>query len=162
MLHRSIKALVISGVLLWPGVAAAEVEWSLSKKAGRAYLLGFSSEHEADSEFWAHCQADGSIQIGVGADSHVGKGKGDAVTLTLRSGGASARLAGASRDSVNAEMTGGTELRAKIARTDPVFAVFAAGKPIVVTGSIKRVTWEIKGLKAKAAAFLKACGPKIR
>ena len=101
------KLLLISGVLLWPGVAAAEVVWTLSKKAGRAYLQGFSSVVEADSEFWAHCQADGSIQIGAGADSHVGKGRGETVTLTFTSGGATAKLAGTSRESQNFQMTSG-------------------------------------------------------
>ena len=157
------QILLTSGVLLWPAAASAEVVWTLTKKDGRSYLEGFSSETEADSEFWAHCQADGSIQIGVGADSHVGKGKGEAVRLTLVSGGVAAKLAGVSKESINVEMTSGMELRAKIARTDPVFAVFATGKPIAVSGSLeRRATWKVKGLKAKAEAFLKACGPKVR
>ena len=54
-------------------------------------------------------------------------------------------------------MTGGIELRAMIARGDPLFTVLANGKPIKVSGPIKPITWPVNGLKAKAAEFLKRC-----
>ena len=46
----------------------------LSKKNGRAYLSGMPNESEVDYEFWAHCRADGAIEVGAAAESHVGKG----------------------------------------------------------------------------------------
>ena len=93
----------------------------------------------------------------MGADSNVGEGKGEPVTLTLLSGPARAALAGASRNSANFQMTAGTELRAKISRKHDVFQVLASGEPIAVSGSIKPATWPVKALKAKVAAFLQAC-----
>ena len=39
------------------------------------------NESEVDYEFWAHCRTDGKIDVGMAAESHVGKGKGEAVTL---------------------------------------------------------------------------------
>ena len=149
---------LVVGLLVWPsGVGAADVAWSVSKKAGRAYLSGMPNESEVDYEFWAHCRADGKIDVGAAAESHVGKGKGEAVTLKLVSADKSATLAGVSRESANAEMTSGVELRATVSRDHPLFAVLATGKPIVVSGPIKPLTWPTKNLRAKAAAFLQAC-----
>jgi hypothetical protein len=151
-------AWLIAGLLLWPsGAGATDVKWSLSKKAGQAYLSGMPNESEVDYEFWAHCRAGGKIAVGAAAENHVGKGKGEAVTLKLVSADKIAILAGVSRESENVEMTGGVELRATVSREHPLFAVLATGKPIVVSGPIKPLTWTAKNLKAKAAAFLQAC-----
>ena len=145
------------GLLLWPVAASAEVVWTVSKKGGRAYLSGMENEPEVDHEFWAHCRADGAIDVGAAAESHVGKGGGEAVTLKFASGLKRATLTGVSRHSENVEMTGGVELRATVAREHPVFAVLGNGSKVAVTGPIKPLTWPTKGLKAKIAAFLKAC-----
>jgi hypothetical protein len=149
---------IVTALMLWPVAAsAAEVVWTLSKKNGRAYLTGMLNESEVDHEFWAHCRADGAIDVGAAAESHVGKGGGEAVTLKLARALKSATLTGVSRQSDNFQMTGGVELRATVSREHPVFAVLSAGSRIQVTGPIKPLTWEIKGLKQKLAAFLKAC-----
>jgi hypothetical protein len=145
-------------LLLWPGAAyAADVEWTVSKKNGRAYLGGMPNEPEVDYEFWAHCRANGSIEVGAAAEAHVGKGRGEAVTLKLASAGKTISLKGVSRKSENFEMTGGVELRAVVSREHPLFAVLATGKPITVSGPIKPMTWPVKGLSARTAQFLKAC-----
>jgi hypothetical protein len=149
---------LIAGLLLWPAAAsAADIEWRLSNKDGRAYLSGMPKASEVDYEFWAHCRADGAIEVGAGAESHVGRGNGEAVTLKLAAGLRRATLTGVSRESANIEMTGGIELRAVIARGHPLFTVLANGKPIKVSGPIKPITWPVNGLKAKAAEFLKQC-----
>jgi hypothetical protein len=145
-------------VLLWPVAAsAADIVWTLSKKNGRAYLSGMPDESEVDNEFWAHCRADGAIDVGAAAESHVGKGGGEAVTLKLASGLKSTTLTGVSRQSENFEMTGGVELRATVSRNHPLFAVLGSGKTVAVSGPIKPLKWPVKGLKAKTAEFLKAC-----
>jgi hypothetical protein len=155
---RRFSAGFVAGLLLWPGCAgAADIAWTLSKKAGRAYLSGMPNESEVDYEFWAHCRADGKIDVGAAAESHVGKGKGEAVTLKLASADKTATLDGTSRESANFEMTAGVELRATVSRDHPLFAVLATGKPISVSGPIKPLTWQIRNLKSKAAAFLEAC-----
>ena len=137
--------------------AAAPIEWRLLMKEGRPYLQGMPTETESDTEFWALCRRGGKIEIGVGANSMVGKGEGETVSLTLLSGSARAHLRGKSRNSVNFEMTAGTELRTQVSRDDALFKVLATGKPITVSGSIKTDTWPVKDLKAKLAAFLRAC-----
>lgn len=152
-----LRAVIGAAVMLAPAAASADVVWQLTKKQGRPFLQGASSEPETDKEFWAHCAAAGAIEIGVGAESNVGKGDGEAVTLTLLSGGTRAVLAGHSRKSADFQMTAGTELRAKVSSNDAVFTVLATDKPITVSGSIKTVTWPVKGLKTKVAAFLQAC-----
>jgi hypothetical protein len=145
-------------LLLLPSAAStADIEWTLSKKDGRAYLTGMPKQSEVDNEFWAHCRADGAIDVGAGAESHVGRGNGEAVTLKLSAGLKRATLTGVSRDSANSEMTGGVELRAVVARGHPLFAVLANGKPIKVSGPIRPMTWPVNGLKARATDFLKDC-----
>ena len=151
-------ALTLAATLAWPGAAWAEVEWAVRKEKGRVFLQGMHNVSEVDYEFWAHCRADGDIDVGMGAESHVGKGKGEKVELTLTSAGQSAKVVGVSRDSVNAEMTGGIELQGRVKRDDPLFAVLAIGQPIRVTGSIKKpLKWNVKGLKPRVSAFLQAC-----
>ena len=150
-------ALTIIAAVACSSATAAEVEWTLRKEKGRAFLQGMQNESEVDFEFWAHCRTDGDIDIGMAAESHVGKGKGEKVELTLASGGQTAKVAGVSRNSVNSEMTGGIELRGKVKRDDKLFAVLASGQPIAVTGPIKPLKWGVKGLKSKLDAFLKSC-----
>jgi hypothetical protein len=150
--------IVLLAGMLAPAFAADSVNWTFSKKDGRPYLMGLSAEEEGDTEFWAHCRKGGTIELGVGAHSGVGKGAGEAVSVTLKSGTQTAKLDGKSRKSENFEMTAGQELRVETTAADPVFAVMATGKPIAVTGSVdKPVKWPATGLKAKAAAFLAAC-----
>ena len=145
-------------LLLCPVAAgAADIEWKLSQKDGRAYLSGMPKESEVDNEFWAHCRADGAIEVGAGAESHVGRGNGEAVVLRLASGLKRATLSGVSRESDNYQMTSGVELRTVVTAGHPLFGVLANGKPIEVTGRIKPVTWPVSGLKPKVADFLKAC-----
>jgi hypothetical protein len=152
-------ALTVVAALAWPSAAAAEVQWSLGKEngKGRPFLSGMHNEPEVDYQFWARCRADKDIDVGMGAESHVGKGKGEKVELTLVSAGQSAKVVGVSRLSVNTEMTGGIELQGKVKRDDKLFAVLATGQPISVTGPIKPLKWGVKGLKPKIAAFLKSC-----
>src|SRR5262245_52038841 len=91
---------IVTALLLWPVAgSAAEVVWTLSKKNGRAFLSGMLNESEVDHEFWAHCRADGAIDVGAAAESHVGKGGGEAVTLKLSRPLKSATLTGVSRQS---------------------------------------------------------------
>ena len=154
-----ISRIVVALMLFaWPAAAWAEVVvWTLSKPQGRPYLVGMVNVSEVDFEFWARCRADGAIDIGMGAESHVGKGKGEPVSLTLTSAGQTVKISGVSRESENVEMTGGIELRAKVMPDDKLFAVLRTGRPIAVTGPIKPMKWEVKGLKAKVEAFLKGC-----
>jgi hypothetical protein len=154
---RLTGAWIAAGLMLWPVAASADVVWTVSKKDGRAYLSGMGNEPEVDLEFWAHCRADGSIDVGAAAESHVGKGGGEAVMLKLASGLKSATVTGVSRHSENFEMTGGVELRATVSRDHPVFVVLGNGSKVAVSGPIKPLTWPTKGLKAKITAFLKAC-----
>src|SRR5882724_5036274 len=129
------KVWLVAGLLLWPAVAnAADVVWTLSKKDGRAYLSGMPNESEVDNEFWAHCRTDGAIDVGAAAESHVGRGGGEAVTLKLSSGFKSTTLTGVSRQSENSEMTGGVELRATVSHNHPLFAVLSTGKAVKVSG----------------------------
>ena len=124
---------------------------------GKPYLFALPTASESDTLFWALCNGGGAIELGIGGDADVGKGDGEAVKITLKSGTASATVAGKSRQSANFQMTGTSELRTKVARTNDVFKVLSTGQPIKVSGSIKPMTWQVKGLKAVVAAFLQLC-----
>src|SRR5262245_11835040 len=110
--------LVLGGSLLAPATANAAVSWGLVKKDGQAFLNAMPTVEESDYEFWALCKGGGQVEIGAGADTNVGKGEGETVSLQLKSGKATAKLEGKSLKSDNFEMTGGTELRATIGVDD--------------------------------------------
>ena len=154
LLRLSLVALL---TLASPAMAAPKVLWTVYRHEGRTYLQGMVDESEVDNEFWARCRSDGEIDVSMGAESHVGKGRGEPVSLTLSSGGQSVKISGVSRESENAPMTGGIELRTKVKSDNKVFAVLSTGQPIAVTGPVKPMTWEANGLKRRVAEFLKAC-----
>lgn len=158
---RFVICLIAAAALIWPAVAAAErIVWTLSKPRGLPYLVGVPDESEVDFEFWARCRPDGMIDVGLGAESHVGKGKGERVSLTLTSAGRTVEVEGVSRASANAQMTGGVELQARVTRDDKLFVLLKSGQPIAVTEPIKPLKWDVRGLKAKVEAFLRDCGKK--
>jgi hypothetical protein len=154
---RFVSWLAVPLLLVATNAAAADLEWKLSNKDGRLFLAGMPKESEVDNELWLHCRSDGAIDLGAGAESHVGRGNGEAVTLRLAAGFRRATLTGVSRESANYQMTSGVELRAVVTGAHPLFKVLANGKPIKVSGSIKPITWPVNGLKALAATFLKEC-----
>src|SRR5688572_6784357 len=100
---RLVALTVVAALVAWPCAALAEVQWTLRKDKGTAFLQGMHNESEVDFEFWARCRTNGDIDIGMGAESHVGKGKGEKVELTLTSAGQTAKVTGMSRDSVDSE-----------------------------------------------------------
>lgn len=72
---RIFALLISTGILVTSVPALTEVQWTLVKKQGRAYLQGMPDEPEVDAEFCAHCRADGAIDIGMGAESHAAKAR---------------------------------------------------------------------------------------
>ncbi len=159
MLRKATISAVIglTAVAFAQAAAAANIDWRLDKDKGRPYLFGMPAVSESDTIFWVRCAGKQAIELGIGGNNDVGKGKGEAVSITLKSGGASTTIAGRSRKSANFEMTGTSELRAKVSSGHDVFKVLATGKPIAVSGSIEAETWPVKNLKSKVAAFLRSC-----
>jgi hypothetical protein len=151
------RLLVCAAIMLAPAAASAEMLWQFTREHGRPFLQAMSDEPEADTEFWALCRSGGAIDVGIGADTSVGKGEGEPVTLTLASAGIKATVAGESRNSANFQMTAGTELSASVGRGHALFNVLATDKPIVVRGASKPLILPAKGRKAKVAVFLHAC-----
>lgn len=141
-----------------PTFAVAAVQWKFTQKNHHPYLQGFSGEYEGDNVFWALCRSTGIVDVGAGADSGVGKGTGEKVSLTLSSAGRSVSLQGSSRKSENFELTGGTELRTTVSIKNDLFLILKSGKPIKVVGSIEKPTpWSVDGLMMSVGAFLTAC-----
>ena len=148
----------IAALVLWPVCASAE-SWNLNKgdARGGTVLSAMPDEPENDTDLWLMCRKDGRFDVGVGANSTLGKGTGDAVTATLSSGGKTAALKGVSKNSINFEMTGGTELTATVSKDDPLFAVLAAGKPIKLTSSGKSRTFGSGNAPKLLDKFLASC-----
>jgi hypothetical protein len=141
----SMKRFVVTAVsvlALWPVCASAE-SWNLNMGDARGgnVLSAMPDEPESDTDLWLMCRKDGRFGVGIGANSTLGKGNGDAVTATLSSAGKTAVLKGASKNSINFEMTGGAELVTVVSKDDPLFAVLATGKPIKLTSGSKTETF---------------------
>ncbi|HEX4533752.1 MAG TPA: hypothetical protein VH000_05935 [Rhizomicrobium sp.] len=163
MKHFLMAALAAAILVPLPAMATVKVNWSTDKDNGLQVLYGQPDEEETDQVLSATCRKDGRIDLHLGAYDDVGEGKGEAVSVTLSSGGKSAVLNGKSQNSENFEMTGGTELFTTVGRDDALFAVLATGKPITATGvgsPKKPDTWGATGLQKSAAAFLAACSAK--
>jgi len=148
-------AIALTALVLFPLAANAEA-WDvhLDDQRNGLVLLGMPDEPENDTDLWILCRKDGRFDVGAGANDGIGKGKGEHVSATFAAGGKTAVLHGVSRESVNFQMTGGTELVTTIARDDALFAVLAAGKPI----KMGRTTFAAPG--AALSKFLAGCPAK--
>ena len=103
------------------------------------------------------CKTGGKIELGVGADVSVGKGKGEAVRLTARSGGETVPLDGVSRKSVNFEMTAAYELVKLTDAQDPLIQLLRKGKPVQFTGAGVKFTLTTDAFDKQFARFTQAC-----
>ena len=145
-------------LLLVTGSADAKTKWTVGTVAS---LYAISDEAESDHSLYAFCAIPGIVELYVGAQEQVGKGKNDAVNLRFESDGKSATVSGFSRWSYNSEMTGGTELVTRVEATHDLFKVLATGKPVKLTGSLgKPVTWNHPGMADAVKKFSKACAPR--
>ena len=135
--------------------ANAEIKWN---NASRPYLVARSDEPESDASLRALCRTADAIEVRVGGREQVGKGKGDAVRLRFVSDGQQADVRGVSRRSDDFEMTAGTELVTELKASDPLFGVLRLGKPVTLSGSLKKtVTWAPSNMASAVKDFLTAC-----
>jgi hypothetical protein len=132
-----------------------ELDWT----ARNAFFLEARVRaEESDASLRLFCKSPDVIEVRIGAEEMVGKGKGEEVALKLKAGGTQADLTGVSEPSEDSEMTGGTELVTRLAPDDPLFTVLRAGKDVAVTGGGSRgATWSAKGMKAAVDKFLGKC-----
>lgn len=96
-----------------------------------------SNAPEGDALIRAICLGFGMVELRLGAEFDVGAGKGEAVTVTLKSAGKAANVSGASLQSIDSPMTGSSELLATVRSADAIFSVLASGAAIRFSGSIK-------------------------
>jgi hypothetical protein len=147
--------IVIAAFLLAFLPAHAAMRWQAGQ---RPVLLAHSTESESARAFLALCRGPGAIELRIGADAYVGKGEGEPVSLIFAGGGRSATLRGVSKKSDDFGMTGGRELVTEVSTDDPLFAVLLAGKPVTITGSLKKpIVLDGKSAKPAVAKFLVAC-----
>ena len=160
---KKIMLAAMAAIVLVPVAAWSAENWSVDKedqRENRMVLSGMPDQEEVDTDVWLACRKDGRFDIGLGANDSIGEGKGEAVSVTLTSGGKTATVKGTSHNSDNFEMTGGTELIGVVAKSDPLFAVLSAG-PTVKTKSGKTTgSFDTKGLQKKLPAFLASCVAK--
>lgn len=144
-------------IAVWPTASNAEIDWRMSARPP-ASLEGRSTESESDASFRAVCRNKRTVEVRVGAEEQVGKGRGELVKLQFASSGRSAIIQGVSKKSADFEMTGGTELVANVTPNHPVFAVLMTGKPVSLSGSVaRRATWTSNNMRAAVEKFLRAC-----
>ncbi len=152
---RLAAACFIVAAALNAAPSQAAMRWQTSH---RPFLLAHSTETESDRSFLALCRGPGAIELRIGADDYVGKGEGEPVSLTFAGGGRRATLRGVSKKSDDFGMTGGRELVTEVTTDDPLFKVLLTGKPVTITGSLKRpIVLDGKRAKPAVAKFLAAC-----
>jgi hypothetical protein len=133
---------------------ALAFDWSYVSETKE--LIGTTGEEEGDTDFRASCLAGGKANIGIGAAEDIGKGEGEAVSVTLTAGATSLTIEGKSGKSPNFEMTAGVELQTQVDGGHAIFTLLGEKGAIKVTGPIK-TTWPEKGRVAATKAFVKAC-----
>ena len=155
------RSIIITSLALLAtyGIAEAKsIRWWLAERP--LELFGGPDEPEADYELRITCLPGKAVEIGVGAYTDLGKGKGEPLAVTLQSGTRSVSLSGASKPSKNFEMTGAHELRARLKPDQQyrdLLAVLTSSAPIKVSGAM-RAEWSVRGLQKKAAHFAEYCG----
>jgi hypothetical protein len=152
---RLAAAYIVAIAALNAAPSQAAMRWQAGH---RPVLLAHSTESESDRAFWALCRGPGAIELRIGADDYVGKGEGEPVSLTFAGGGRSATLRGVSKKSDDFQITGGSELVTEVTTDDPVFAMLLTGKPLTITGSVKKpIVLDGNSAKPAVARFLAAC-----
>jgi hypothetical protein len=150
-----------------PTVAQTQIrkfQWMTDKGSAGWVLNGFDwtqGFNEQDTLVRFACRRGGKLEIGVGADVGIGKGRGEAVVMSARSGLATVRIEGVSRKSENFEMTSGIELvKAGADANDPLIELLKMEGPTTIRQepSGKSLTFPAKGFSAALVKFLKGCG----
>jgi hypothetical protein len=139
-------------------------QWMADKGGAGWVLNGFDwtqGFNEQDTMVRFACRRGGKLEIGVGADVGIGKGRGEAVVMSARSGLATVRIEGVSRKSENFEMTSGVELvKAGADANDPLIELLKMEGATTIrqdpTG--RSYTFPAKGFSAALSKFLKGCG----
>lgn len=137
---------------------AAAANYTALEKPARNLVIR-SDEPESDAILRASCRKAGTVELRLGAEFQVGKGDGGSVELVLKSDGKTVRVSGVSKPSVDQEMTGGTELLAKVQPDDAIFDVLMSKGEIHFSGSIKDDAKATLGPSVSAALkrFLDHC-----
>ena len=149
------SALLLSAAaLMFAATPAFAFDWIYVAESKT--LIGWTGEEEGDTDFRATCKAGGKAAIGIGAETNVGKGEGEAVSATLTLGARSLTIGGHSGKSPNFEMTGGVELQTDVDASHAIFAMLGDKGAIKVTAPFK-TTWPEKGRAAATKAFVTAC-----
>ncbi|MCW5702075.1 MAG: hypothetical protein AB7I42_18340 [Bradyrhizobium sp.] len=157
---RSLLAILLAMVCCVAQAEARSIRWTYVKS--EMELSGYpSGEEEPDYVLRLTCRAGAKVEIGIGAHDDIGRGRSGTFSVTLKSGDRTATLSGKSALSKNSEMTGASELRARmsLAEADLLLAVLASGLPIAVTGP-KKDTWSVNGLAGKVRAFSEGCAKR--
>lgn len=114
------------------GVVSPTIAKSSWHMINRPSLEVRPSGEEVDASMRASCIFSGLILLRIGAENHLGEGKGEGVSVTIESGGKSAKLRGISRFSPESEMTGGRELVTEVPLNDPVLEILFSGKLVTM------------------------------
>ncbi len=152
-----IRALLLASILvpIAGGMAQAQYLWTYVKDTKE--LIGSTGEEEGDTDFRATCKAGGHAEVGIGAETGIGDGNGEAVSVTLTSGTKTLKIDGKSRNSPNFQMTAGVELQTTVDGQHAIFQLLAESGAIKVSGQGKKATWPAAGRAKATASFVKAC-----
>jgi hypothetical protein len=156
-------ALAACASLILPCSAiAANFRWTVNTIAGKKQLIGMEhipGDDGIDSLFRITCAAGGKIELGIGANVSVGKGKNEPVALTAVSGSTVVKVEGRSKESMNVEMTGTSELVKETGWDDPVLQLLMQSTPVAFRGvGVRRFIVPTTGFNAQLERFKRSCG----
>lgn len=148
----AVAMLALSG---FAPLATANSSWRM---VSRPSLEVRPSGEEVDASMRASCAFEGMVILRIGAESHLGSGRGEPVSVTIDSGGKSAKLRGVSRLSPDSEMTGGSELVTEVPLNDPSLEILFGGKPVtMITQDQKKHQLLDADTRGTGKKFLKQC-----
>jgi hypothetical protein len=140
--------------------ATSKFKWTLAKEGSEQILRGIdwiAGDDSIDTAVRITCTG-GKLQIGIGAETSIGKGEHEPVWLNAISGTTVLKVAGTSEKSKNWEMTASNELVKSIEPDDPLVKLMLAGKLVTFREtSGKKFSVPTGGFGAGFAKLRSAC-----
>jgi len=159
---KPIALAACASLALHGSAIAGNFRWTVDTIAGKKQLIGMEhvpGDDGIDSLFRVACAAGGKIELGIGANVSVGKGKNEPVALTAASGSTVVNVEGRSKESANVEMTGTSELVKETGWDDPVLQLMMQGKPIAFRGvKVRQFNVPTTGFSAQLERLKRSCG----
>ncbi|MFK4488867.1 hypothetical protein [Bradyrhizobium sp. USDA 336] len=160
-MSRAAMVLVfVFGVVTNCEAAASKFVWTLDRVGGELILRGIDvipGDDGVDTAVRITCIGK-KLQLGIGADTSIGKGEHEFVSVDAIAGTVVLKVNGTSERSKNAEMTGANELVKSIDAVDPLIKLMLVERKITFReASGKKFSVPTSGFAPRFAKLKSAC-----